>query len=364
MPSVVDNQIRWTEHPWERAGHEWSPGGTAAGGEMLWWRGLLPRIHAHVPTGTALEIGPGFGRWTQHLLGLSAHLTIVDVTERCIEHCRERFAGYPHLESWANDGQSLEMIADGSLDFVFSFDSLVHAEAPVLRGYLGQLARKLKPGGAGFIHHSNLAALRGADERIPEWVVRRNWRGESMSAALFRDYCREAGLACTTQEIITWVSRSRRADRHRIPGWGMPLTDALSTFRRPRAGERTGATHVYVNHRFAEEWRQIVDLAAIYGRRRDDAVDDDAAPSSSPALGRVIRVVRAAGITGAAVRAASRARDTASEMTSAWRERRIAQRVRREDPIAGSLRRGRCPACQAALDRGRCGRCDIFYRGR
>lgn len=364
MPSVVENQIRWSEHPWERAGHEWSPGGTAAGGEMLWWRGLLPRIHAHVPTGAALEIGPGFGRWTQHLLGLSAHLTIVDLTERCIEHCRQRFAGYPHLESWTNDGQSLEMIADGSLDFVFSFDSLVHAEAPVLRGYLGQLARKLKPGGVGFIHHSNLAALRGKDGQIPGWVVRRNWRGESMSAPLFREYCREAGLQCTTQEIITWISRSRRADRHRIPGWGMPLTDALSTFRRPRAGEPTGPTRLYVNPGFAEEWRQIVDLAAIYGRGRDAGDDPDAGPLPAPVLGRVRRVLRTAGITGAATRVASRVRDTASDVTSSMRERRTARRVRREDPITGSLRRGRCPACQAALERRGCARCAILYSWR
>jgi cyclopropane fatty-acyl-phospholipid synthase-like methyltransferase len=39
-------------------------------------------------------------------------------------------------------------------DFVFSFDSLVHVESDVIENYLTQLAKKLKPNGIGFIHHS------------------------------------------------------------------------------------------------------------------------------------------------------------------------------------------------------------------
>jgi hypothetical protein len=46
------------------------------------------------------------------------------------------------------------MIADGSIDLAFSFDSLVHAEADVLSFYLAQLATKLRSDGVAFIHHS------------------------------------------------------------------------------------------------------------------------------------------------------------------------------------------------------------------
>jgi hypothetical protein len=48
------------------------------------------------------------------------------------------------------------MVPDDSIDFVFSFDSLVHAEADVMQAYLNQLVRKLKLNGVGFIHHSNI----------------------------------------------------------------------------------------------------------------------------------------------------------------------------------------------------------------
>jgi SAM-dependent methyltransferase len=344
MPSVSENQVRWTEHPWAREGHEWSPGQTAAGGEMLWWRGLLPRIAAHLPTGRVLEIGPGFGRWTQHLIPLCERLTAVDLTARCIEHCRQKFAGAASFDAWTNDGESLDVVPDGSLDFVFSFDSLVHAEAPVLRAYLQQLSRKLKPGGTGFIHHSNLQAFAGEAGSLPRWLVRRNWRGESMSARRFREYCREMGLQCTSQEIINWISRSQKADRHRVPGLGLPLTDALSTFRRPLSAESPDPiTEIYLNPGFADEWRQVVLLASIYGRRVPP-------PSSARA-----EPPRAISFTQRVREKAARVSDHASSYV---RDHVNAVRVRRHEPIVNAWRGGRCPDCGSALiDHHTCEHC-------
>ena len=69
------------------------------------------------------------------------------------------------------------MVEDGSIDFVFSFDSLVHVEADVLDAYLDQLARKLTPDGVGFIHHSNMGrALRPASRARPRACPRASAR--------------------------------------------------------------------------------------------------------------------------------------------------------------------------------------------
>jgi 2-polyprenyl-3-methyl-5-hydroxy-6-metoxy-1,4-benzoquinol methylase len=343
VPSVLENQARWTEHPWEREGHEWSPGQTAAGGEMLWWRGLLPRIAMHLPVASILEIGPGFGRWTQQLLRHCDQLTAIDLTERCVEHCRVKFASHPGFTAWTNDGESLDVVPDESVDFVFSFDSLVHAEAPVLRSYLRQLARKLRPGGSGFIHHSNVRALTGPNGTVPSWLTRTNWRGQTMSARLFREYCAEAGLLCQTQEVINWISRSQRADRHRPKANGLPLTDVMSTFVRPggtlgRADVPQRRTRVYVNPGFADEWRQIVLLTSLYGRQ-DEAPKTHTAPSARvrPSL-------------------AARAKDKATFLADYWgsyaRDHGAAWRASRREPIVNALRRGRCPDCGAATSGG------------
>ena len=75
--------------------------------------------------------------------------------ERCVEACRERFKEDTHIRYAVNDGRSLEMVEEGSVDLVVSWDSLVHCEMDTISAYLRQLKTKLKPGGMGFIHHSN-----------------------------------------------------------------------------------------------------------------------------------------------------------------------------------------------------------------
>jgi SAM-dependent methyltransferase len=250
MAGRQENRTVWqTGWDWSTEGDEWSSwwGGTPA----LWHGALLPRIHAFVPTGTVLEIAPGYGRWTQYLKDLADQLVIVDLTEGCIDACRERFSDSSNIEYHVNDGKSLEMVEDGSVDFVFSFDSLVHAEAEVLEAYANQLARKLKPDGVGFFHHSNSGRLRpfaALARRTPEAARRRlvnhgvlpdiyAWRAQSVTADRFAGQCEAAGLACVAQEKINWE-------------WGHWLMDALTVFTprgsrwdRPRVTRRNPLFH-------------------------------------------------------------------------------------------------------------------------
>ena len=137
MGTISENKRLWTDYDWQQQGDEWSAEwGTT---EILWWGTIRPRIHAFVPTGTILEVAPGVGRCTQYLKDLCQHLTVVDLTDRCIEACKERFSSDSHITYHVNDGKSLEMIPDHSVDFVFSFDSLVHVEADVIEAYLSQM---------------------------------------------------------------------------------------------------------------------------------------------------------------------------------------------------------------------------------
>jgi SAM-dependent methyltransferase len=208
-----DGSYAWDEH-----GDEWSKWWGSAEAQWRWT--LLPRIGRYVPAPTILEIAPGYGRWTNYLKDLAKKLIIVDLSKSCIDHCRERFAADKHIESHVNDGTSLDMVPDGSLDFVFSFDSLVHAEANVLESYLAELSKKLKPNGVGFIHHSNIQPHlghfeardkikrgRGVLERIGLFEVSDHWRARSMSAAKFEQYATNAGLQCIGQELVNWGSR-------------------------------------------------------------------------------------------------------------------------------------------------------------
>jgi ubiquinone/menaquinone biosynthesis C-methylase UbiE len=344
MPSIAENVAKWSDHKWDREGHEWSPGGTATGTEMLWSRSILPRIQAFLPASTILEIAPGYGRWTQYLLPLATMLVGVDLSDKCVDACAHRFAG-SHGVFLLNDGRSLP-IEERSIDFAFSFDSLVHVEAPEVDSYLHELARVLKPGAAAWLHHSNLAAYasRGV---VPAAFLNRLWRATSMSAQAFRNAARRAGLTCVSQELVNFVARGARSDRHRIPGSGIPLTDCFSLVVKPIHDAEVAWTNVYLNRRFVEEWRQLMVLAWLY---RGAALPSSAGRGVAPRQPNVTRTLRSLeGRSFAAVRAAVQHR--IEEWRDRTRQQRAARRFRRHEPITRRVMAGWCPDCGHRLGR-------------
>lgn len=239
MPTVTWNQAKWRDYEWDDGGDHWS---AAWGGPSAQWLSCVhPRAGQFLPARSVVEIAPGYGRWTQFLLPQCESYVGVDLVERCVQACRERFADLPHARFATGDGRTLPMVPDRSVDLVFSFDSLVHAEADVIGSYLRECARVLSPDGVAFIHHSNVGAYRrtaAARDAIGQVVrvtslfplVKRamvrlgvaDWHGDrsrSVTAERFSDLAREVGLACPAQEVITWSSPL--------------LTDCISVVARP-----------------------------------------------------------------------------------------------------------------------------------
>jgi hypothetical protein len=66
-----------------------------------------------------------------------------------------------------------------------------------------ELARVLRPGGAAFLHHSNLGAHEHELGDIDPNAVLGN-RRVSVSAAKIAQDCEDAGLRCLVQEIMAW----------------------------------------------------------------------------------------------------------------------------------------------------------------
>ncbi len=218
MQNTYWNHRLWNDrYDWSKGGDEWS--NKWGGPEKQWYGSILPRIARYLPTGRCLEIAPGYGRWTQFLLDLSSEVIAVDLSSRCVEACRQRFVGNKRFEAFVNDGRSLDMIPDQSIDFVFSFDSLVHVEHDVLDAYLRQLKQKLTPYGIGFFHHSNmgnyagrfwhrnLPIVRSVMKRVlPRSHTITNGRALSVTADRFREITNSAGLHCVSQELVNWNS--------------------------------------------------------------------------------------------------------------------------------------------------------------
>jgi SAM-dependent methyltransferase len=228
MPLLADNVSMWNvAYDWSQRGDEWSDGW--GGPSYQWWVTLQSRIQGYLPAGRILEIAPGYGRWTHFLRDLCDELVAVDIAETAIAHCRERFAGDHRLRFEVNDGTSLAVAADRSIDLVFSFDSLVHAEADVITGYLREFERVLADDGVAFIHHSNMGAYK-AGSYDPDNI---HWRATSVSAELVGGLAITAGLRCISQETVTW-------------GGGDLLNDCFTVLT--RAGSRWDRDNVVVDN--------------------------------------------------------------------------------------------------------------------
>lgn len=278
MPSVDWNKATWDgSYDWGQHGDEWSA--DWGGVDAHWHWTLWPRLHPYLPAPTVLEIAPGYGRWTARLKGLCQTLILVELSEQCLQACRDRFRADTHLHYHKTDGKDLSMVPDGAVDFAFSFDSLVHVEIDVLESYIGQLRHKLGPHGVAFLHHSNLAeygTYYGLVNRLPRgksaltrWgLIEWNYhcRASSVSAAKVEALVRKAGMQCVGQELVNWGSKR--------------LTDCITVFT-PSGSRWARPNRVMRNGDFMAEAARAAALSAHYGPPKS-AVNRPTAPTESP----------------------------------------------------------------------------------
>jgi SAM-dependent methyltransferase len=225
---------------WAAAGEEWSA--AWGGSEPQWFGAIYPRLHRLLPASSILEIAPGMGRWTRFLLPLCRQYVGVDISLECVQGCQERFTGVPHARFVHNDGVSLSEVADHSVDLVFSFDSLVHAEFDVFKSYIPQILQKLNKGGVAFLHHSNMGALGTAFENP-------HYRSLSVSRQNIEDLVVASGGRVIIQEVTDW-------GHSEIP------QDCLTVFAEASA-QQAEPVHLY-NLRSTEESEMIKQFQAPY----------------------------------------------------------------------------------------------------
>jgi ubiquinone/menaquinone biosynthesis C-methylase UbiE len=311
------------------------------GTPQMWSKALEPRLATYLPTGTILELAPGHGRVSQYLKDMCDRLVLVDLAENCIEGCRQRFAGAANIDYYVNDGRSLAMIPDESVDLIVSWDSLVHVEMDVLGGYLSQFRRILKPDGTAWLHHSNLATLRIArrlsvlvPDQFRQGLVDRDlvldlaaWRASSVSADRVADFCEMHGLFCQRQEWINWMH-------------GPYLMDAISTIKR-RDALQSPEREVVRNRRFPALPRP----ARATSANQDHVPTGNESARIGPRLSRAAIEARTPWLLAAARRLPDPARDALSSAkvtasVGSWRPVRWGS-LRRTAPVNNDYGRGR-----------------------
>jgi SAM-dependent methyltransferase len=204
--STLNYEI-WQNWDWESSGEEWTyPDG--------WKESLIDNILQKymVQGGRILEIGPGAGRWTEILVKTASHLIAVDISDQCIDICKQKFAAYPTAEFRVNNGSELPFIESDSIDSIWSFDVFVHINAQETNAYLREFRRVLKNGGCAAIHHGATGGITGG------------WRSD-VTAETFRALVMANGFT-----ILTEIDEWRDGDQNfQISRYG----DVLTVFHKP-----------------------------------------------------------------------------------------------------------------------------------
>jgi ubiquinone/menaquinone biosynthesis C-methylase UbiE len=186
--TAADNRALWNTYDWSRRGEEWTRDSCSKE------RVVTELLEPNVPSGSvALEVGPGGGRWTDILRQRASRLLIVDVADRALELCRERFNGCSNIEYLLTDGRTLA-VADSTVDAIWSYDVFVHINPPDTRSYFREFGRVLKPRGRAVIHHPGDGPTKGQ---------RPGWRSD-LTASMVAEFCRESGLRIVhqTRELV------------------------------------------------------------------------------------------------------------------------------------------------------------------
>lgn len=216
MPDIIWNKSVWDKsYEWPAHGDEWTQQAEFCGVPYETWKDQLRRtfIVPYVrPESTALEIGPGHGRWSVLLQPKVQTLHLVDLSPSCIDYCKKRLAAHQNVRYYVNDGKSLSMLEPSSIDFVFSFDTFVHVEEPEVRAYAKELHRVMKPQSMGVIHHPG----------APTAEQRRNGCRSQLDSRKFA-----AILAENSLHVIRQTSEWGNGSNMALTG------DALTVFARP-----------------------------------------------------------------------------------------------------------------------------------
>ncbi|MFQ5932555.1 MAG: class I SAM-dependent methyltransferase [Nitrospiraceae bacterium] len=96
---------------------------------------------------TVLDIGCGYGRSEEWLCQTVGTVHGVDISADIISVCRKRFQGIPNVEFFENSGNDLRMCPTASYDFIYCYNVFQHIPRDMVRAYLREYRRVLKPGG-------------------------------------------------------------------------------------------------------------------------------------------------------------------------------------------------------------------------
>ena len=145
-----------------------------------------------------IELGCGRGRHVVNYIDKAENITLVDILQKNINICKERYKGEEKIKYYKNDGYDLKELAADAYSALYSYDAMVHFELLDINSYLRDIYRVLKEKGRVLLHHSNYHADYRAD--FSNAPGSRSF----MSKECFAYLAYRAGFEILEQKVIDW----------------------------------------------------------------------------------------------------------------------------------------------------------------
>ncbi len=145
------------------------------------------------PDKVVLEIGSLAGKWVQYMIH-AKRVICVDINDVGFSYIKKRFPQNSNLEFYLTKGEELNGIESGTVDLVYSMDTLVRVPKACIRNYVLEAHRVLKESGRIALHLP-CSEIPGSQER--------NFVKVSLSELV--DYYTEAGFRDIVIDIVSLV---------------------------------------------------------------------------------------------------------------------------------------------------------------
>jgi ubiquinone/menaquinone biosynthesis C-methylase UbiE len=192
----ITEQVKVVAEPWKSSAYY----GEAEMWTFIFWSEDHPffPLFKRLDLSSVLELACGHGRHATRYLMQAGKVILMDVLDENIAVCRQRHGADPSVQFIRNNGFDFQPVADRSLTAAFCYDAMVHFSPDIVRSYIKDTARVLKPGGMALYHHSNYDA---PDDR--HYGLNPHARN-LMTETMMRAYAAEAGLDVVTSNAIAW----------------------------------------------------------------------------------------------------------------------------------------------------------------